>query len=297
MSAVLDLIFLVFFALAAGFVVWPILRRRADGAGRRALLAAAAAVLILGVGGGVYLMLGSPGLALRALTGPSDKDLTGLVAKLVDRVRADPNDLMAWTLLGRGYLTLGDPGDAAGAFKKAAALAPPDQKPGLLSNYGEALTLANSGAVPPQAEAAFDAALKGDPGNAPARFYLGQAYAGRRETDKALAMWQSLLADAPPDAPWRPMLVDRIAALKAGAVAAGTSQAPDVGAMVARLAERLKTEPNDPAGWQRLIRAYSVLGDADKARAALADAHAALRDNQHALAAIDAEAASLGVQK
>lgn len=297
MSALLILIFLALVMVAAAFVVWPILRRRTDGVGRRAVLGAAAAVLVLGVGGGVYLMLGSPGLALRALTGPGQTDLRGLVAKLVDRVRADPNDLMAWTLLGRGYLTLGDPGDAAGAFKKAAALAPPDRQPGLLSNYGEALTLANSGEVPRQAEAAFEAALKGDPRNAAARFYLGLAYAGRRETDKALAMWQALLADAPPGASWRPMLVDRIAALKAAGITAGTGQAPDVAAMVVRLAERLKNQPNDPAGWQRLIRAYSVLGDADKARAALADAHAALKDNPGALAAVDAEAASLGLQK
>lgn len=35
--------------------------------------------------------------------------------------------------------------------------------------------------------------------------------------------------------------------------------------MVARLAERLEENPNDPEGWQRLIKAYEVLGDTDKA--------------------------------
>ncbi len=35
--------------------------------------------------------------------------------------------------------------------------------------------------------------------------------------------------------------------------------------MVERLAERLKREPDDLAGWQRLARAYRVLGEADKA--------------------------------
>ena len=35
--------------------------------------------------------------------------------------------------------------------------------------------------------------------------------------------------------------------------------------MVNRLAERLKTEPNDLQGWKRLAQAYQVLGDADKA--------------------------------
>ncbi|MGJ3259647.1 MAG: c-type cytochrome biogenesis protein CcmI [Rhodospirillales bacterium] len=35
--------------------------------------------------------------------------------------------------------------------------------------------------------------------------------------------------------------------------------------MVTRLAEKLEENPNDPAGWERLIRAYEVLGETDKA--------------------------------
>lgn len=35
--------------------------------------------------------------------------------------------------------------------------------------------------------------------------------------------------------------------------------------MVARLADKLEENPNDPAGWQRLIRAYEVLGETEKA--------------------------------
>jgi cytochrome c-type biogenesis protein CcmH len=38
--------------------------------------------------------------------------------------------------------------------------------------------------------------------------------------------------------------------------------------MVERLAERLKDEPDDMEGWQRLARAYEVLGERDKAREA-----------------------------
>ena len=35
--------------------------------------------------------------------------------------------------------------------------------------------------------------------------------------------------------------------------------------MVERLADRLKSEPNDLSGWRRLARAYKVLGDTKKA--------------------------------
>ena len=40
--------------------------------------------------------------------------------------------------------------------------------------------------------------------------------------------------------------------------------------MVERLADRLKDEPNDLKGWQRLARAYQVLGEKEKAEDALA---------------------------
>ena len=46
--------------------------------------------------------------------------------------------------------------------------------------------------------------------------------------------------------------------------------------MVERLAERLKRDGSDVEGWLRLVRAYTVLGDRDKARAAAADARRAL---------------------
>ena len=38
--------------------------------------------------------------------------------------------------------------------------------------------------------------------------------------------------------------------------------------MVNRLAQRLQDNPSDLAGWKRLARAYEILGDAEKARAA-----------------------------
>jgi cytochrome c-type biogenesis protein CcmH len=37
--------------------------------------------------------------------------------------------------------------------------------------------------------------------------------------------------------------------------------------MVNRLAERLKENPDDLAGWQRLAKAYAVLGEKEKAEA------------------------------
>jgi cytochrome c-type biogenesis protein CcmH len=43
-----------------------------------------------------------------------------------------------------------------------------------------------------------------------------------------------------------------------------------VRSMVERLASRLETAPDDLAGWQRLARAYEVLGETEKAKDARA---------------------------
>jgi len=282
-------IFVALAIAAAAFACWPILRRRE--AGNR-ILAAAVAALVLAIGCGVYLMLGTPALALRSLAGPADGDWKGLIAKLVVNAHAHPGDETAWTMLGRGYLLVDDGADAAAALRRAIALAGSADRPVLLSAQGEALMLAAQGQVTPEAEAAFAAALQGNPRDPAARYYLGFAYASRRDVPRALALWESLLADTPPTAPWRVMLIDRIAALKAS-----TGAAPDIAAMVSGLAERLRASPNDPQGWQRLIRAYAVLGDAAKAQGALADARSALKDNPAALAALGNEAKELKLEK
>ena len=57
--------------------------------------------------------------------------------------------------------------------------------------------------------------------------------------------------------------------------------------MVQRLADRLKQQPNDPAGWARLIRSYAILGDAPKMQAALDQAHTVFKGQPEALKTID----------
>lgn len=289
MNIVLVSIFAGIAIVALVFVSWPLWRAPAKG---RWVLAAALAAFMLGIAGGSYVLLGHPELALRTLQGPNETDLRALVSKLAWRVRQSPGDVRGWTLLGRGYLTLGDANDAAAAFKKAAILAPPEARPALLSAYGEALTVATFGTVTPEAEAAFKAALAGNPSDLASRFYLGQAYAERRDRVRALQMWESLLADTPPSAPWRDTLVDRIAMLKGAA-----GGPPNIAAMVQGLADRLKTYPNDPVGWRRLVKAYVVLGETDKAEAALADGRKALAGDSAQRAALDDEARELKLVK
>ena len=58
--------------------------------------------------------------------------------------------------------------------------------------------------------------------------------------------------------------------------------------MVERLAERLKRDGSDVEGWLRLVRAYTVLGDRDRALSAVADARRALGHDADKLRRLDA---------
>ena len=57
--------------------------------------------------------------------------------------------------------------------------------------------------------------------------------------------------------------------------------------MVERLATRLKQNGDDVDGWLRLVRAYLVMGDRDKARSALTDARQAVAGDAERLQAIE----------
>jgi cytochrome c-type biogenesis protein CcmH len=246
---------------------------------------------MLAVGGGTYFLVGRPHLAERAAEGLNVRDINGLVPYLIQRVRAHPEDVRAWRYLGQAYMAAGDPRDAAKALAKVITLTGKGDAR-LDAAYGEALVADNDGQVPAEAEDAFSAALKIDPKNAPARFYLGLAKAARNDRAGALALWQDLLADVPATAPLHQILVDRIAML--------TSQtaggAPNPRAMVDMLAARLKADPNDALGWVRLMRAYTVLGETQKAKEALASARKTFATNKDAQTAFTTAAKALKLE-
>src|ERR1700747_1878193 len=103
MSLAVVFLFTLITAAALAFVAWP-LWRRSEPRGRL-LLVAATVVLFLGVGTGTYLIVGRPALALRSLEGADTRDLNGLIALLVKRVHAAPDDLRGWVFLGKAYLS------------------------------------------------------------------------------------------------------------------------------------------------------------------------------------------------
>jgi cytochrome c-type biogenesis protein CcmH len=65
--------------------------------------------------------------------------------------------------------------------------------------------------------------------------------------------------------------------------------------MVAQLAARLHEDGSDIDGWLRLLRAYMVLGERDKAKAAVGEARSALAREPDKLRLLDQGIKELGV--
>jgi cytochrome c-type biogenesis protein CcmH len=240
------------------------------------IVAAAAAAAFL------YLVLGHPGLAdqpfarrLQAWRAADPQSLAApeLAAVLRRLTRERPDDPEAFRFLAIAEGASQEPGAAVRAMRRAVALAP--GRADLWEMLGEAEMAAAGGDVTADAAEAFRGAVQRDPGAFAARFHLARREIEHGDRSAGLAAWRSLLADMPAADPRRTALLQAIATADR---APATAAKPDPGqlamirGMVEGLARRLAANPDDPQGWVRLVRAYTVLGETQKRDAALAHA-------------------------
>ena len=66
----------------------------------------------------------------------------------------------------------------------------------------------------PASEFAYRRAAELSPGYPAAPFFFGLALLRSGDRDAALAVWGEVLADAPADASWRPLVEDAVAAVR-----------------------------------------------------------------------------------
>ncbi len=254
----------------------------------------------------VYMELGSPGLrdmpfAGREMPSPAPTQSAGampdvetMIARLVERVEANPDELEAWLRLGRAYGMTERPALAVEALSRAMELS--GGRPDVAAEYGEALVLQHGGEVVPDARAAFRKVLESDPKDPRSRYYLAAASAQDGDWQAALDGWVALAQDSLPGAPWLPTLYERIeqaagelnidmASLPiepapapgpdADAMAAAQDMSPAerremIRNMVGGLAARLEQDPKNLEGWLMLARSYQVLGEGERAQQAIA---------------------------
>jgi cytochrome c-type biogenesis protein CcmH len=283
---------------------------------RRATAVAGLVLLPLGAAA-LYLALGSPQmpgepLAARLRAAPQNNSITALVSQVEAHLEREPNDARGYEVLAPVYLRLGRYDDAVYARRKLLALSGETSE--RQSDLGEALTAASNGIVTDEAKSAFERAVALDATALKAQFFLGLAAEQDGDKPKAAAIWRGMLEKAPPDAPWAATVREALG--RVGGTPPATTTAPgpsadDVAAansmtekdrgdmirtMVARLADRLKQNSDDIEGWQRLLRAYMVLGERDKALAAAADAKRAFTSDPDKLRRVEDMIKALGLE-
>ena len=171
-------------------------------AGRIAL--GAALLLALGaVGFGIWQnQKGDTPAVGQIAQGAPQPTVEEVITSLEARLKANPQDAEGWRMLGWSYFQTERFAEAATAMKRATALDP--KNPEYFSMLGEALVMASKdgGGMPPDAKAAFDAALSLDPKDARARYFRAVALDLDGKHAAALDAWFALLGDTPADAPW-----------------------------------------------------------------------------------------------
>jgi cytochrome c-type biogenesis protein CcmH len=259
----------------------------------------------------VYLPLGSPmqgddPLAGRTKTAAASQPLDNLVAQVEAHLEKNPTDGRGWAVLAPVLTKLGRFDDAARAYRNAITYA--GDTADRHADLGEVLAMAAGGVVTAEAKSELERAVAMKPGEPKASYFLGLAAEQDGRPKDAAAIWRAIVDKSPADAPWRPMLQAQIAriegtplpALPDETIASAQSMSDAdrsamIRGMVDKLAARLQQNGDDVEGWLRLVRAYMVLGDADKARGAQAQARQAVAGNAERLKQLNEGLKTLGL--
>lgn len=174
---------------------------------RGGLLTASLAALLLGASG--YALQGSPTSPGVPAQGGDAHD----VLPLTDARHAFYGSFTpaeTWLRMSEALARDGRSEDAVGILQNAVRRYPGD--PQLWVGLGNALVDHARGLTPP-AELAYQRAAALVPGHPGAPFFYGLARARTGDREGAIEIWKRILANAPKDAEWRPLVEQGVAAL------------------------------------------------------------------------------------
>ncbi len=254
-----------------------------------------AAIVIPSIALAAYFNLGSinnPDQPLQARldADPRGQSLLELLQRAENQLSKNPDDGRGWLIVAPVYMRMGRAQEAAIAYRNAIRLTGPTAE--LRTSLGEAIAVAGGGVVDEEALELFNKATQEDPASLKPKFFIAIALNQSGEFDKAVTAWESLIEGSPPESPWlevaRQQLqlaqgkTEKITPVEGDAPgnptaedieAAGQLSKGDrqdfINSMVERLAIELEENPQNKAGWQRIIRSYTVLGRKDEALSAI----------------------------
>ena len=230
------------------------------------------AALIPLIAGGVYMQLGSPAAidpasrqgGMPMMAGPDGGEvhdqIAEMIARLEQRLVANPQDPEGWSMLGRSYLWLERFDRALPALERAVSLN--DRDPQLLVDYADALAMTGGQTLQGRPIELISRALELDPNNEKGLWLAGTAAYEKGDYPQALVYWQRLQRLVPPGSDAARAMDNNIAEVRAliagepppvlaepdarrdgGAVAAGNGRVQGTISVDAALSGRI--EPTD----------------------------------------------------
>ena len=193
----------------------------------------------------------------------------------------DPDDIRGWKAIVPVYMRLQRYDDAEKAYNNIIRVE--GRKPETLMRLADVYIEKNQGQIDEQARSIIAEVLVADANNANAKFYSGMVQLQQNNLDEARRIWQGMVDNSKGTENWLPTLKARIKELDAlenqpnlevqnslpqpdsDTLEAAQDMTPKereimINQMVSGLDERLRDDPDDKQGWERLINAYMVLG-------------------------------------
>jgi cytochrome c-type biogenesis protein CcmH len=171
-------------------------------------LMAMLSVLVVLVAGAGYLWKGTPVQPVGAMgdgtaqadgaAHPTDNaQISAMVDKLAERLKAQPNDADGWSMLGRTYSVLGRHADALKAYQTAMNLRKDDAT--LVADYADSLAVNSNRTLEGEPMKYVERALKLEPTNLKALFLAGTHAFDKKDYAGAVKFWEKAAKSAPPE--------------------------------------------------------------------------------------------------
>ena len=220
--------------------------RASPASGRRTGMAVAAALPVAALL--LYLAVGNPaalapGAASRDGHAITREQIEGMVERLAERMKENPDDVKGWTMLGRSYAVLDRHAEAAAAYVNAVKRSEPDAQ--LLADYADALAMAQGRNLRGEPERLIAQALQVDPRNVKALLLAGTVAFQDKKFKDAIAYWERILTVVPPDSDIADSARDSIADARAlaGMPKAPPPAKPGVAAVAATVSGTVRLSP------------------------------------------------------
>jgi cytochrome c-type biogenesis protein CcmH len=187
-------------------------------------------------------------------------EIEAMIAKLAERLKAQPDDANGWSMLARSYTAQGKYKEALAGYKRVVELRPKDAQ--ALADYADGLAVLNNRSLEGEPEKLIMQAVKLDPANVKALALAGTIAFNKAEYKAAADYWGRAMQGSEPGSEFAKQLQG---ALDEARQRAGLAPAPAPLLADAAPGEAAPADAGDP---KAAITGHVTLADAVKSKVA-----------------------------